>query len=457
MKTLYSRFLIVTLFIMVGSTIVGFLFSNSYYHQKVKPENDQKNMEIAENVAGFLEKEDDMDSYLEHIGDIGYQLYVVNESGEETFYGGDFRDKRLPDDIKQRVLSGNAYHGMKNFPRETFVSGFFADELTNTVGVPFEYEGERHALFLRPDIELLFSEVHILLGWMVVVMLVLTIIAVLITARLLVDPIRKLSNATNKVVDENFDVQLDINRKDEIGQLANRFNDMLERLGEQDAMRKSFISNVSHDIQSPLLNIEGYARLLESDTLTREEKQAYIDVIKDETNRMSMLAKQLLLLTSLDQKGKLVEKEAVDVTAQLKEIIHKYRWLFEEKELLVGYDLDDAEIFGDTAMLYAAWENLLTNAIKYNRAGGSIELTLTNKEKEVEVIFQDTGIGMADEEQKRVFERFYRADQARTRTTEGTGLGLSIVKQVIDMHGGKISVTSEPGVKTEFVVTLPKK
>ncbi|MFG6117719.1 sensor histidine kinase [Thalassobacillus sp. B23F22_16] len=455
MKTLYSRFLIVTLLIITGSTIIGFLFSNSYYHQKVKPENDEKNMEIITGIASFAENQDDLDSYLVQMGSAGYQLYLVDSSGRGKFYGGEFRDKQLPESIVEQVLAGNEYHGMRNFPRETFVSGFFADELRNTVGTSFDYNGERYALFMRPDIELLFSEVHILLGWIVVIMLVLTIVAVLIAARMLVNPIRKLSNATHKVVDENFDVQLDIQRTDEIGQLADRFNHMTRRLGELDAMRKSFISNVSHDIQSPLLNIQGYARLLENDSLTSEEKQDYINVIKDETERMSMLSKQLLVLTSLDQKGKLEKKEAVDVTAQLKETIHKYRWLFEEKDLFVTYDLEEAVLSGDEAMLYAVWENLLTNAIKYNRPDGSIEISLKNKADEVAIEFRDTGIGMTPEEQELIFERFYRADEART--TEGTGLGLSIVNQVIDMHGGTITVESEQDAGTSFFVVLPKK
>ncbi len=456
MKTLYSKFVITTILIMLFSTIVGFMVSNTYYHQTVKQENDRKNMEIARGMAEFAVTQDDLDSYLKHTAASGYQLYVVNDSGQEKFYGGSFRDKTLASGVKEMVLHGDVYHGMKNFPKETFVTGFFANELTNTVGVPFTYQGEAYALFMRPNIELLFSEVHFVLGWMIIVMVVLSIIAVLIGSRMLVNPIRKLSSATNKVVEEDFDVHLDINRKDEIGQLASRFNEMIARLGELDKMRKSFISNVSHDIQSPLLNIQGYTRLLESNTLTKEEKDAYIQVIHDETNRMSMLTKQLLVLTTLDQKGNFRNKEMVDITAQLKEIIQKYRWLLDEKEIGISYSLDEVQVTGTPDMLYTVWENLLTNAIKYNRPNGSIELTIIERQSEVEITFQDSGIGLSPTEQAQIFERFYRADVARTRTTEGTGLGLSIVKQVIDIHGGRINVKSSLDEGTAFTVTLPK-
>ncbi|SEQ49301.1 Signal transduction histidine kinase [Virgibacillus subterraneus] len=456
MRTLYSKFVITTILIMLFSTIVGFMVSNTYYHQTVKQENDRKNMEIAKGMAEFAVTQDNLDSYLKHTAASGYQLYVINSSGQEKFYGGSFRDKTLASEVKEKVLNSDVYHGMENFPKETFVTGFFANELTNTVGVPFTYQGESYALFMRPNIELLFSEVHFVLGWMIIVMVILSIIAVLIGSRMLVNPIRKLSSATNKVVEEDFDVHLDINRKDEIGQLAGSFNEMIARLGELDKMRKSFISNVSHDIQSPLLNIQGYTRLLESNTLTKEEKDAYIQVIHDETNRMSMLTKQLLVLTTLDQKGNFRNKEMVDVTAQLKEIIQKYRWLLDEKEIAVSYSLDEVIVSGDPDMLYTVWENLLTNAIKYNRPDGSIELTIIERQSEVEIALQDTGIGLAPAEQGQIFERFYRADDARTHTTEGTGLGLSIVKQIIDMHGGRINVRSVLDEGTAFNVILPK-
>ncbi|MFD1020236.1 sensor histidine kinase [Thalassobacillus hwangdonensis] len=456
MKTLYSKFLILTLLIMVTSTLIGFLFSNTYYHQKVKPENDQKNTEIALNMAEYAESQNSLKEYLEHTASTGYQLYVINQSGYEEFYGGDFRDRQLSDSIKQQVLAGDIYHGMENFPNETFVTGFFANELGNTIGVPFEYDSENYALFMRPDIELLFSEIHIMLGWMVIVMLILSVIAVLISAKFLIKPIKQLSNATGKVADEGFDVEIDINRNDEIGELGTRFNHMIKRLGELDHMRKSFISNVSHDIQSPLLNIKGYARLLEDESLTKEERTAHINIIREETDRLSKLARQLLVLTSLDQKNSFIKTEPVPVSQQLKEIVQKYRWMLEDKDLSLNYKLPEAHVSGDASMLYAAWENLFTNAVKYTPPGGRIDITLEEKQNEVTILFKDTGIGMTEEDQLHIFERFYRADQARTRATEGTGLGLSIVKQVIELHNGEIQVSSAPGKGTTFSLTLKK-
>ena len=196
-----------------------------------------------------------------------------------------------------------------------------------------------YALFLRPDIKMLFTEVHYILGGMVLVMAIVSLLAMLIVAKMLIDPITELTAATKKVGEEQFSGTLDINRKDEIGQLAKSFQRMTEKLSENDRIRKEFISDVSHDFQSPLLNIKGYAELLLDDKLTEESRKSYAKVIQSETERLSSLTKQLLLLTSLDQLSSPLEKKTFDLDEQLKETVRKYRWLLEEKEMTLvdGY------------------------------------------------------------------------------------------------------------------------
>ena len=200
--------------------------------------------------------------------------------------------------VVEHVLNGETYHGMRDFPKETFVTGFFANELINTIGVPFTYENKPYALFIRPDIRLLFSEVHTILAGLMLVMTVLSLLAMLLFAKALIRPITKLTAATQQLAHEKFDTVLDIDRADEIGQLAASFNRMTERLQENDRTRKEFISNVSHDFQSPLLNIQGYVDLLKNPSLTEQERQEYAAIIELETKRLSTLTKQLLLLTS---------------------------------------------------------------------------------------------------------------------------------------------------------------
>ncbi|XRD25268.1 HAMP domain-containing protein [Lysinibacillus fusiformis] len=221
MKTLYSKFVMTTLLVMFGSLCIGFLATNTYYHQVVKEKNDTKNVVIAQGIAQYIEtaKPEDLNNYFMTLGEIGYQIYVT--AGEEGhFFGGDYRDKNLSESVVKHVLNGEVYHGMRDFPKETFVTGFFANELINTIGVPFTYENKSYALFVRPDIRLLFSEVHTLLGGLMLVMIVLSLLAMLLFAKALIRPITKLTAATQQLAHEKFDTVLDIDRNDELGTIS---------------------------------------------------------------------------------------------------------------------------------------------------------------------------------------------------------------------------------------------
>lgn len=457
MKSLYSKFILFTLGTMIVSGLIAFLAVNTYYHQQLKGKNDEKNMSIANSLASYIESAQDlnMESYLATQAAAGYKIFIVNERQETARYGADFRVNNLSKDAMDQVLNGEAYHGMRDLPSETFVTGFFSDELANTVGVPFRYNETDYALFLRPDIKFLFTEVHYLLGGMVVVMAIISVLVMLIVAKMLIDPITKLTVAAKKVGEEQFAAELDIHRRDEIGQLAQSFQTMTKRLSENDRLRKEFISDVSHDFQSPLLNIKGYADLLTDSGLPEAERKNYASVIQSETERLSTLTKQLLLLTSLDQLVSPLRKKTFKLNEQLMEIIRRHRWLLEEKEMSLSTDLDEVDLEGDPAFLEKVWENLLSNALKYTEAGGSIDITLTKKEDEVTVGFSDTGIGINEEHLGRIFDRFYRVDESRTKHIAGTGLGLSIVQQVVKLHGGKISVHRNEQQGVTFMVTLP--
>ncbi len=458
MKSLYSKFAFITIMIMVVSGIISFLLSNAYYQIKLKQQNDEKIMNFANEIADFASKHPSisLQDYFDHVGEIGYQVLLVNNDGDKEYFGSTFRKKNLPEGIPEKVLHGEVYHGIRTFPHKTFVTGFFANELKNSVGVAFEYKSKKYALFIRPDIKLMFNEMHILFGWLLIISILLSILFVLIGAKYLVNPIRKLNKATREIAEGNFSIKLDIDRSDELGNLAISFTRMSHKLAKVDALRKELITNISHDIQSPLTNIKGYLNLLENSEKTTQEKQQYLRVVQSEVNRLSSLTKQLLLLSTIESKKDLMEVSPIDIAGQLKAVIHQYEWSILKKEIMLSYSLPNAMVKGDPALLYSVWENLLTNAIKYNRENGSIDIELTESEGEVEVVFKDSGVGFDQKDLERIFDRFYRADSSRNRSIEGTGLGLSIVKSIVDMHQGKIDLTSEKGKGTTFTVVLPK-
>jgi len=456
LRSLYVKFSITTIIIMIVSGILAFMYSNFYYQQKLKPQNDEKNTAIALDIANYIESHEniELDDYLQHIATVGYQIFLT-DGVEETFYGASFRDESLPKETKDIVLHGDIYHGMKEFPKETFITGFFSNELMNTIGVPFEKDGKTYALFMRPNIKMLFNEMHFLLAWLLIFTVILSIIFVLISVRFLIQPITELTKATKQLSEGNYSIELDIDREDELGHLAKSFTNMATQLKKLDDMKNEFISNITHDLQTPLSNIKGYVNLLESEMLSNEKRKEYISIVEKETNRLSNLSKQLLLLSSLEQEEGFVEKKWFNVSEQIKEVIYNHQWHINERGIMVSYSLQDVEINGDPSLLYNVWENLLTNAIKYNEQNGEIGITVEKNKNDISVQFHDTGIGFSEEAKEQLFERFYREDKARTRNIEGSGLGLSIVKSVIELHNGSIEVESNQEKGTRFIIHLP--
>ena len=457
MKSLYVKFVVVTIGIMLFSSVLAFALSNVYYQHNLKPKNDAKITSIAENISSFAASHPEiaLDEYLEQTSSTGYQIFLVDGEGEETFFGAAYRETDLPDTVKESVIGGKTYHGIRHFPSKLFVTGFFANELTNTIGVPFEHNGERYAMFIRPDIKLLFNEMHFLFAWMLALTIIFSMVLVIFSTKHLIDPIRKLKEATTVVAQGDYEIKLDTSRNDELGDLAKSFSEMAFRLSRTDEQRKEFIANVSHDIQSPLANIKGYSNLLANPSLSAEERQQHSAVINQEISRLSTLTKQLLLLTALDQGQSVLNKKTFALDEQIKQVIRSAQWAIQEKRIMLSYDLENVQIHADPSFLYNIWDNLLSNAIKYNRMDGSIEFELKRVREYAQVRIKDSGIGMTEGEAGRIFDRFYRADSSRSRIIAGTGLGMSIVASTAALHQGKVWVeeTSENG--TSIIVELP--
>ncbi|WP_079508803.1 sensor histidine kinase [Mesobacillus jeotgali] len=457
MKTLYRKFIIATLLILGISIIIAFILANWVYMTSTKGRIDRQNVIIAEEMASSLQQMHSTShvsfvAYLDSVSKLGYQIYVLSESGEEFFFGEPFSKKNLPPEAMSVIKDKEIYHGMDLSNAGWMMMSHFSNQLDNTVGVPFTIADENFGLYLRPNNKLLFSDVHVIFAWFFVAVSIVSISGVIWFAKHLIKPITKLTEATREITRENFNFPLNIYRKDEIGQLAESFGIMQTQLQHNDEARKSFINNVSHDFQSPLMNIQGYAELLKTQKLD-EEHLEYVEIIDQESKRLSNLTKQLLLLTSLDQKSYPMKLGVTRIDTQIKETVRRHQWRLEEKEIEISYQLPPSPIQADPELLMTVWDNLLTNAIKYNQNGGSIFIKITQNDDYTAIIFKDTGIGMTEEQASKVFERFYRVDAARKK--DGTGLGLSIVKHIIELHDGTIEVESEIQMGTSFTIKLP--
>lgn len=458
MKTLYYRVFLIALAVILASSVLGFLASNYYYHIKLKPYNDKKLVSIAEQMKGFIEAEPaGMERYLRHAADLGYEIYLTDGQGESHFYGRSFRVQDLNEQDIDRVLGGGVYHGVAQFPNKPFISGFFDNRLSNTVGVPVQSSAKRYALFMRPDVLLQFGELRTFFALVGLLTILISIVFFLISTRYIVKPITRLTEATKRLAQGQYKLRLGTGRRDEIGQLAEHFMTMTGELERVDQARQQFVSNVSHEIQSPLAAIQGFAKVLARHDLPKEEREQYASIVEAESRHLSMLSKQLLLLSTLDQGEDALNKKRIALSSHIRQAAEMLQWQLEEKGLLLKLSIPDAiAIDGDEVLLMQVWTNLLGNAANHIPPGRAIEVRAEQTQAYTRIVIADNGEGIAAEHLPFLFDRFYRVDRARERNSGRTGLGLAIVKKIVQLHGGTIEVDSELGVGTRFTVTMPQ-
>lgn len=237
-----------------------------------------------------------------------------------------------------------------------------------------------------------------------------------------------------------------------LSEVAESVNKMAEELGGVEQHRQEFISNVSHEIQSPLTSIAGFTELLRSGDMDEATRTHYLDIISSEAQRLSKLSDNLLRLSVLEN-GDELNRQAFRLDEQVRSVALTLEPQWAAKHIQVELATVPVTIGADEEMLYQVWLNLIHNATKYTPSDGRIRVAMERAEDTCTVKVSDTGIGIDEADERRVFERFFRADKARSG--EGAGLGLSLVKRVVDLHGGVVTVTSEPGVGSTFTVTLP--
>jgi signal transduction histidine kinase len=260
-----------------------------------------------------------------------------------------------------------------------------------------------------------------------------------------------LLNAIDRIAKGDFGVLLEPRDAGMHHELAEAINKMAENLGTLEAMRQDFISNVSHEIQSPLTSIAGFAKLLKDENLSAEQRGHYAGIIEMESRRLSSLSDKLLKLSSLDNSNIPLIKTEFRLDKQLEQIVLSFEPQWAAKQITLEVELQKSLINADEELLSQVWVNLLHNAVKFTPGNGAIHIAM----QERTVTIADTGVGIAQEDQIHIFERFYKVDKARDRSLGGNGLGLSLVKKIVELHGGKVTVSSVPGKGTTFTVTLP--
>ncbi|MGM9641719.1 MAG: ATP-binding protein [Eubacteriales bacterium] len=277
-------------------------------------------------------------------------------------------------------------------------------------------------------------------------------LAVLINSFFL-KPIATLSESMKKVSGGDFSIRLDKNSKiREIREMNSSFNSMTEDLGSTEMLQSDFVSNVSHEIKTPLSAIEGYATLLQNPESTDEERERYTEKILFNTRRLSELVGNVLIISKLESGTVELNEDTFRLDEQIRSSIMLLESKWTQKEIEFDIELDEITYTGDRAMLLHVWNNLIGNAVKFSPQGELVVLRLTEKAGEVIFTVEDRGPGISDAAQKHIFEKFYQEDTSHKQ--EGNGLGLSLVKRIVDMSGGTVKAENLPGGGCKFTVFL---
>jgi len=382
--------------------------------------------------------------------------------------------------------------GLNTLTKNKLTTAEFTDFLmkSNSRGIPYSYSIEYNAkeefwliVTFPTSIRIDFAIVHnkdfasvdtqAVTGFFVAVILfylILLAIATIVYSKLtsfgIISPLKKLCTSARRLKDGDYSSRVNLNLKNEFGELESIFNEMAQQI-EQEMMlrkqseenRKQLILDISHDLKNPLASIMGYAELCgSSNDLSKEEREAYMEVIYDNSLRANNLITDLFELSKMDSPEYLMNKTKVDLCEYMRMEIGTFIEALDNAGFIYDFDIPEKEIFMEIDIKYMdrVFQNLVVNTLKYNPKGTKVEIIVFEELDEVKITFKDNGVGMPKDIANEIFQPFVRADKARNSQTGGTGLGLAIASKIIEAHGGKISLTTDEDCGCEFVIHIPK-
>ncbi len=283
------------------------------------------------------------------------------------------------------------------------------------------------------------------------VVLMISFMASSVTTMRQVQPIREMVQATRRYAEGDFDIRMnDYGRNDEIGELAASFNNMAESLQQTERSRREFVANISHELKTPMTTIAGYTDGILDGTIPPENERQYLQIISDESRRLSRLVRRMLDVSQLQAMDPLKNGNHFDLCESMRRVLISMEKKITDRDLDVNADIPDEPILvlGDNDMITQVIYNLLENATKFARAGSTLYLGVTPIDGKARVTVRNVGDTIPAEELPLLFERFHKSDKSRSEDKDGVGLGLYIVKTILEQHKEKINVTSEDGVTT---------
>ncbi len=272
--------------------------------------------------------------------------------------------------------------------------------------------------------------------------------------KVVVGAVKDLVDSLNLLAKGEYGTRLSVEKKKgPLLSLTNSFNTLAAELQNTEMLRSDFVNNFSHEFKTPIASIRGFAKLLKHDNLPKETREEYLDIIIDESTRLSDLATNVLSLTKVENQGILTDVTRYNLSEQLRRTICLFDKKLDARNLQLTAGFNEHMICANEEMLSQVWINLLDNAVKFSNEGGSIDVLIMETEQNVFVTIRNTGDGIDEEVRRRMFDKFYQGDTSHA--AQGNGIGLAVVKKIIELHHGTIQVECYPPY-TSFCVGLDK-
>jgi len=465
-KTLYLKFLLAYIIFGCFAFIVVATFSSNLTTEHLKRETAENLYREASQIsnsyaAKLYNNQITLEAAYDQISALATymscSIWLVNPSGTVVLTSDEVMDVNNPKIINgfDPSVTSDSYYTVGNFFDE-----FDEDMLSVFTPISFNYKIKGYVVIHKPMRDIYSSGNSILnITYITMVLLVLLSLIILIFfTEIFYVPLKKIITATEQFAAGNMNYELAVESNDEMGYLAAALNYMANEVARYEENQKKLVANVSHDFRSPLTSIKGYLEAMLDGTIPPEMHEKYINIVLNETNRLTKLTNSLLTLNNLNTKGMVLEKTEFDMNEVIRNTAATFEGVCEKKQITINLILTGETMYvkADMGKIQQVLYNLVDNALKFSHNNGSITIETRVKNNKLFVSVKDEGIGIPKDSQRLIFDRFYKTDLSRGKDKKGTGLGLSITKEILSAHGEHINVISTEGVGSEFIFSLPK-
>ena len=467
-KSLFNRyFAICSAVILATITLMGGLtigFSARYFSENAR-ETLRKNAEQAAEITLSGMKNYGYSKVPVGTVENGYriisstteaQIFLVNLEGKTLICSEgencNHRTYDIPEDVMKAAVSGE-YDGTGT------LDGIY-DSSHYIIGIPVKNGNDVLAVLFASteatDVWFFIMDLMDIIFFCALIATAVSSIAIYFVTNSMTRPLREMAAAARSFSTGDFTVRVPAEGEDEIAQLARSFNHMADSMADLESVRRSFIANVSHELKTPMMTIGGFIDGILDGTVPEEKRKQYLLIVSEEVKRLSRLVKSMLSIARIEAGDMKLNPSDFDINELVCRTVFSFEQKIEEKQLeIMGLESDEVFVNADNDLIHQVVYNLIDNAVKFVNKGGCISFSYAQKDGKVFVSVKNTGVGIAQQELPRLFDRFYKTDKSRSLDKSGVGLGLYIVQTIVNQHKGDLLVKSVEGEYTEFTFSIP--